>query len=319
MHHLVGQALHYENGEARAATVQCRRAAGPSRARARRARAAGRRRSRSRPARSGGTPDRAPLAGSRAAPRLPAGRARVGRERRAARARRAARRGRQLRRGDPAVPARDRRRPEGGPRGSPARPLSDRRQAIRRGGAHASTRRSSATRTWRRRSSSSRSRATTRRTSPGARTALDAARPGLSGDARFQLYDGLVLLREGKRSEGIAALERARQIDPKMVEPTASYIAGPRARERGRPRPGARVDGARGRDRPERPLGHGGAHAARPVGVLARPQLLGRGHRRLRVRQQRGAARAGRRPARPTSPTRPTGARSGTRTPATSS
>jgi tetratricopeptide (TPR) repeat protein len=60
----------------------------------------------------------------------------------------------------------------------------------------------------------------------GARTALDAARPGLSGDARFQLYDGLVLLREGKRSEGIAALERARQIDPKLVEPTASYVAG---------------------------------------------------------------------------------------------
>jgi Tfp pilus assembly protein PilF len=60
----------------------------------------------------------------------------------------------------------------------------------------------------------------------GARTALDAARPGLSGDARFQLYDGLLLLHEGKRSEGIAALERARQIDPKMVEPTASYVAG---------------------------------------------------------------------------------------------
>ncbi len=60
----------------------------------------------------------------------------------------------------------------------------------------------------------------------GARTALDAARATQSGDARFQLYDGLLLLREGKRSEGIAALERARQIDPKMVEPTASYIAG---------------------------------------------------------------------------------------------
>ena len=38
----------------------------------------------------------------------------------------------------------------------------------------------------------------------GARSALDAARPSLSGDARFQLYDGLVLLREGKRDEGIA-------------------------------------------------------------------------------------------------------------------
>ena len=60
----------------------------------------------------------------------------------------------------------------------------------------------------------------------GARASLDKARPGLTGDARFQLYDGLLLLREGKRSEGIAALERARQIDPKLVEPTASYVEG---------------------------------------------------------------------------------------------
>ncbi len=60
----------------------------------------------------------------------------------------------------------------------------------------------------------------------GARTALDAAKSGMSGDASFQLYNGLVLLHEGKRSEGIAALERAREIDPKKVEPTASYIAG---------------------------------------------------------------------------------------------
>ena len=60
----------------------------------------------------------------------------------------------------------------------------------------------------------------------GARSALDAAGPGLSGNARFQLYNGLLLLREGKRSEGIAALERARQIDPTLVEPTASYVEG---------------------------------------------------------------------------------------------
>ena len=60
----------------------------------------------------------------------------------------------------------------------------------------------------------------------GARTALNAAQPKMSGDAGFQLYNGLLLLREGKRSEGIAALERAREIDPKRVEPTASYIAG---------------------------------------------------------------------------------------------
>lgn len=61
---------------------------------------------------------------------------------------------------------------------------------------------------------------------PGARSALDASASKLDGDARFQLYNGLLLLREGKRSEGIAALERARQIDPKRVEPTASYIEG---------------------------------------------------------------------------------------------
>ncbi len=61
---------------------------------------------------------------------------------------------------------------------------------------------------------------------PGARQALEAARAGSSGDARFQLYDGLVLLQEGKRDEGIAALERARTLDPKLVEPTASYFEG---------------------------------------------------------------------------------------------
>jgi tetratricopeptide (TPR) repeat protein len=60
----------------------------------------------------------------------------------------------------------------------------------------------------------------------GARQALEAARASSSGDARFQLYDGLVLLQEGKRSEGIAALERARKLDPKLVEPTASYFEG---------------------------------------------------------------------------------------------
>ncbi|HTO06160.1 MAG TPA: tetratricopeptide repeat protein [Myxococcota bacterium] len=57
----------------------------------------------------------------------------------------------------------------------------------------------------------------------GARQALEAARAGSSGDARFELYDGLVLLQEGKRDEGIAALDRARKADPKLVEPTASY------------------------------------------------------------------------------------------------
>lgn len=60
----------------------------------------------------------------------------------------------------------------------------------------------------------------------GARTALDAAAPTLTNNARFQLYNGLLLLRENKRSEGIAALKRARELDPKMVEPTASYIEG---------------------------------------------------------------------------------------------
>ncbi len=60
----------------------------------------------------------------------------------------------------------------------------------------------------------------------GARQALDAARASSSGDARFELYDGLVLLQEGKREEGVAALERARKADPKMAEPTASYYQG---------------------------------------------------------------------------------------------
>jgi tetratricopeptide (TPR) repeat protein len=60
----------------------------------------------------------------------------------------------------------------------------------------------------------------------GARQALEAARAGSKGDARFELYDGLVLLQEGKRSEGIAALERARKADPTLVEPTASYFEG---------------------------------------------------------------------------------------------
>src|SRR5262249_55103191 len=60
----------------------------------------------------------------------------------------------------------------------------------------------------------------------GARQALEEARPSSSGDARFELYDGLVLLQEGKRDEGIAALERARKADPTLVEPTASYFEG---------------------------------------------------------------------------------------------
>src|SRR5262249_28953275 len=60
----------------------------------------------------------------------------------------------------------------------------------------------------------------------GARQALEVARPSSSGDARFELYDGLVLLQEGKRDEGIAALERARKADPSLVEPTASYFEG---------------------------------------------------------------------------------------------
>ncbi|MFI5316956.1 MAG: tetratricopeptide repeat protein [Myxococcota bacterium] len=60
----------------------------------------------------------------------------------------------------------------------------------------------------------------------GARQALEAARASSAGQARFELYDGLVLLQEKKRSEGIAALERARKADPSLVEPTASYFEG---------------------------------------------------------------------------------------------
>ncbi len=60
----------------------------------------------------------------------------------------------------------------------------------------------------------------------GARAALSATSGKLDNDARYQLYNGMLLLQEGKRPEAIAALDRARAIDPKAVEPTASYVAG---------------------------------------------------------------------------------------------
>ena len=159
------------------------------------------------------------------------------------------------------------------------------------------------------------------RTSRARARALDAARPTQSGDARFQLYDGLVLLREGKRSEGIAALERARQIDPKMVEPTASYIAGLALENQG--------DRTQAREAMERVIATdpGGSGAAR----RARDSIAGRSHRTGATATTGPSSRSAPSPTatwccagrastcRPTSPTRRTGAGSGTRTPATSS
>ena len=200
--------------------------------------------------------------------------------------------------------------PQRGARGPAARPLPDRGQAVRRGGAHA--RRGGAARSApaRRRSSSSRSRATTRRTSRARAPRSTPAQPSLNGNARFQLYNGMLLLQEGKRSEGIAALERAREIDPKMVEPTASYVEGLALENEGER---AQAREAMERvivDRPERSVGHRGARAPGSVGVLARRDrdYWAARHGRLRVRQQRRAARPGRRRCRATSPTKRTGA-----------
>jgi hypothetical protein len=60
----------------------------------------------------------------------------------------------------------------------------------------------------------------------GARSALEAARPGSAGDAQFELYDAMVLGAEGRRGESLAAFERARAADAARVEPVASYYEG---------------------------------------------------------------------------------------------
>jgi tetratricopeptide (TPR) repeat protein len=60
----------------------------------------------------------------------------------------------------------------------------------------------------------------------GARAALAAAEATSSGRAEYQLYRGLLLLQEAELRPAAAALERARDLNPDVVEPTASYYAG---------------------------------------------------------------------------------------------
>lgn len=60
----------------------------------------------------------------------------------------------------------------------------------------------------------------------GARAALAAAEATSSGRAEFHLYRGLLLLQEAESRPAAAALERARDLNPDVVEPTASYYAG---------------------------------------------------------------------------------------------
>ncbi len=60
----------------------------------------------------------------------------------------------------------------------------------------------------------------------GAQTALDAAAPSSQARAEFHLYRGLLLLQSAQAREAAEALDRARQLSPATVEPTASYYAG---------------------------------------------------------------------------------------------
>lgn len=59
-----------------------------------------------------------------------------------------------------------------------------------------------------------------------AAAALDSAR-GLTGEeAQFQLYTGLLLLRDGDNDRAAPALESASRLEPRLTEPVASYYAG---------------------------------------------------------------------------------------------
>jgi tetratricopeptide (TPR) repeat protein len=60
----------------------------------------------------------------------------------------------------------------------------------------------------------------------GARTALAASAAGSSDRAEYHLYNGLLLLQAADSANAARALDRARQIAPESVEPTASYYAG---------------------------------------------------------------------------------------------
>jgi len=61
-----------------------------------------------------------------------------------------------------------------------------------------------------------------------ARQALDAARDNLTSGAiaHFELYEGMLLLREERPRDAALSLERARVADATQVEPIASYYAG---------------------------------------------------------------------------------------------
>lgn len=102
----------------------------------------------------------------------------------------------------------------------------------------------------------------------GARSALEAARSESAGDAQFELYDALVLGAEGRRSESLAAFERARAADSARVEPVASYFEGMAA---GRNREQQRARSSLERVVAQDPNG--------PWGTQARAQLdqMGRG------------------------------------------
>ena len=60
----------------------------------------------------------------------------------------------------------------------------------------------------------------------GARSALDAAAPNSQDDARFHLYRGLLLLQGADSASAVGALQRARDLNPLAVEPSASYYEG---------------------------------------------------------------------------------------------
>jgi tetratricopeptide (TPR) repeat protein len=60
----------------------------------------------------------------------------------------------------------------------------------------------------------------------GAEEALEVARATSQDRAEFHLYDGLILLQAAESRAAAMALDRARELAPEAVEPTASYYAG---------------------------------------------------------------------------------------------
>lgn len=60
----------------------------------------------------------------------------------------------------------------------------------------------------------------------GARAALARVAPAARGRAEWWLYEGLLALDAAEHARAFDALERARRLDPAVVEPVASYYAG---------------------------------------------------------------------------------------------